>query len=101
MFGLFFDSPIILPDASSVSVAKPNETVNSYVFNKFSVNRMVFVASPIATGSKPVASGSKVPPCPTFLTPNFFLIIFTISVEPIPLGLSTTSHPFIKGDFIF
>ena len=98
MLGLFSDIPIIFPDESSVSVQEPNVTVNSYVFNKFSVKRIVFVASPIAMGSKPVASGSRVPPCPTFVDGTFFLTKFTILVEPIPLGLSITSQPFILGN---
>ena len=49
-------------------------------------------------GSKPVASGSRVPPCPTFVDGIFFLTKFTILVEPIPLGLSITSQPFILGN---
>ena len=43
MLGLFSDILSTFPDESSVSVQEPNVTVNSYVFNKFSVIRIVFV----------------------------------------------------------
>ena len=47
MLGLFSDILSTFPDESSVSVQEPNVTVNSYVFNKFSVKRIVFFSEPI------------------------------------------------------
>src|SRR6516164_9550443 len=54
---------------------------------------MVFVASPIAMGSTPVASGSRVPACPTFAL-VLRRMSWTTRLELIPSGLSTTSQPF-------
>ena len=44
---------------------------------------MNLVAFPIAMGKTPVAIGSRVPVCPTFLIPSFFLMIATTSWEVI------------------
>src|SRR6516165_4930997 len=53
---------------------------------------MVFVASPIAMGSTPVASGSRVPACPTFAL-VLRRMSWTTRLELIPSGLSMTSQP--------
>src|SRR5579863_4438101 len=53
----------------------------------------VLVASPSAIGSTPVASGSRVPPCPTFSALRRRRTFATACAELIPAGLSRTSQP--------
>ena len=54
-----------------------------------------FVASPIAIGSTPSASKSRVPVWPTLLGLNERLTIETAFAELMPLGLYMFSQPFI------
>src|SRR3954464_1135317 len=56
-------------------------------------NGTVFVASPKATASTPVARGSSVPACPAFCASNTRRTIATTCVEVMPSGLSTTTQP--------
>ena len=53
------------PSPSSVSVSSPKRIVNSYTLSASSMRPASLVASPSATGSTPLASGSRVPPWPT------------------------------------
>src|SRR5690625_550358 len=53
----------------------------------------VLVASPKASGSRPVASGSSVPPWPTLRASRSRRTRLTTSVDVMPDGLSMTSQP--------
>jgi hypothetical protein len=53
----------------------------------------VLVASPMATGSAPEASGSSVPAWPARLALNSRLMMLTAWVEVMPIGLSSTTQP--------
>jgi hypothetical protein len=53
----------------------------------------VLVASPNASGSTPVASGSNVPPWPTLRARVIRRARLTASVEVIPWGLSRHNQP--------
>src|SRR5215472_11737394 len=55
----------------------------------------VLVASPSATGKIPLASGSRVPPCPAFSALKRRRTIATTRAELTPTGLSSTSQPWI------
>src|SRR5580700_1588687 len=55
----------------------------------------VLVASPKAMGSTPVASGSRVPPCPALAAPSRRRTAPTAWLELMPKGLSRTSQPWI------
>jgi hypothetical protein len=53
----------------------------------------VFVASPSATASSPVAAGSSVPAWPAFCASSARRTVLTTSVEVRPAGLSITIQP--------
>src|SRR5512145_3033176 len=55
------------------------------------------VASPTATGSTPVARGSRVPVCPTRRVRSRRRTRRTTSWEVIPCGLSMSKIPFMSG----
>src|SRR5499426_3022724 len=55
------------------------------------------VASRIASGSTPVASGSSVPRCPTRRVPSQRRAASTTSCDVQPTGLSTTRKPIAPG----
>src|ERR1700730_6605488 len=55
----------------------------------------VLVASPKAMGSTPVASGSRVPPCPALAAPSRRRTALTAWLELMLKGLSRTSQPWI------
>src|SRR3990170_7265727 len=53
----------------------------------------VLVASPSAIGSTPVASGSRVPPCPALAASRARRTAVTARVDVMPSGLSRMSQP--------
>src|SRR5215467_12638348 len=53
----------------------------------------VLVASPSATGKIPLASGSRVPPCPAFSASKRRRTIATARAELTPTGLSSATQP--------
>src|ERR1700730_13222643 len=55
----------------------------------------VLVASPKAMGTPPVASGSRVPPCPALAASSRCRTALTAWLELMPKGLSRTSQPWI------
>src|SRR5258708_16037298 len=57
------------------------------------VHATVWVASPSAIGSTPVASGSSGPPCPAFSASSARRSAATARLEVMPGGLSRTSQP--------
>ena len=65
---------MISPSLSPVEVLVPSIISARYVLSELIKNRDILVACPIQTGRSPVARGSKVPVCPTFLILNCFFI---------------------------
>src|SRR6185437_16492119 len=61
----------------------------------------VFVASPSAIGSTPVASGSSVPPWPALAASSRRRTAPTAWLELMPEGLSSTSQPCTGWPFLF
>src|SRR5262249_26799099 len=87
------------PVRSPVSVSDPIAATASYSFSPSRRKRATFVPSPTSTMSRPVAKGSRVPPCPIRSNLNFFLSRLVTSAELKPAGLSTRSTP-SRGRFI-
>src|SRR5881275_1976374 len=86
------------PSASSVFVSSPKRTVKSYALVASSIRPASLVASPRAIGRTPLASGSSVPPWPTFVfgspaSRSRRLTALTAWVEPRPTGLSRMIQP--------
>ena len=92
---MYSEVSIIFPALSAVLVFAPNCTVKAYCFLASIRILTSFVASPMASGSTPSASKSRVPVCPTLLGLNKRLTIATAFAELIPLGLYMFSQPFI------
>ena len=92
-----FVSPAGSPAASYESVAQPNWITPSYVFSipiRYACSR---VALPTQRTSRPVASGSSVPVCPTFLIFERRRNFSTASCEVMPVFLSTRRRPSTDG----
>src|SRR3954453_11422071 len=90
--------PITSPSASSVFVSSPKRTVKSYALVASSIRPASLVASPRAIGRTALASGSSVPPWPTFVfgspaSRSRRLTALTAWVEPSPTGLSRMIQP--------
>src|SRR2546423_10669932 len=68
----------------------------SYTLSPFPKNCARRVARPITSGSTPVAIGSSVPRCPTFLVCASRRMRLTTSWDVHPDGLSTTITPSLK-----
>ncbi len=93
-----FVSPAGVPAASYESVAQPNWITPSYVFSipiRYACSR---VALPTQRTSRPVASGSSVPVCPTFLILARRRKVSTASWLVMPAFLSTRRRPSTRGD---
>ena len=84
---------MISPSASPLAVAVPRRTSVRYSLSESSRKRENLVASPRQSGSTPVASGSRLPVCPTLRAPNSRFTRCTASLELKPAGLSSTTTP--------
>ena len=84
---------------SSVSELCPKVMVVSYVFWAFSRKGMSLVHLPSAIMRRPVANGSRVPVCPTFLVLKIFFIFAQTSKLVQVGGLSMSKNPFIGFGF--
>src|SRR3954452_7543288 len=82
------------PAASSVVVSTPRTTSATYVFGCAVRKRSSRVTFPTPTSSTPVASGSSVPACPTFLVCRIPRSFATTSCDVHPASLSITTRPF-------
>ena len=81
------------PSASPVVVLTPNAAMASYRLSASKCSWLNFVAAPKHSGSKPVASGSKVPVCPAFSALNNHFAFCKASLLDIPFGLSNNKTP--------
>src|SRR5438132_14200836 len=77
--------------------------VKSYALVALSIRPASLVASPSAIGRTPLASGSSVPPWPTFVfgspaSRRMRLTALTAVVEPSPAGLSRMIQPWSISD---
>ena len=95
----FWLVPIGLPVGSPLWVAMPHLMVNVYCLGASSSQRMVLVASPKAMGSNPSAKGSRVPQCPTRLTPSNRLRVLVTPKEGMPAGLLISSQPLVASSW--
>src|SRR5436309_3363761 len=93
-----FVSPAGVPAASYESVAQPNWITPSYVFSIPIRHACRRVALPTQRTSRPVASGSSVPVCPTFLIFARRRNFSTASWLVMPAFLSTSRSPSTRGD---
>ena len=84
---------VISPSASSVLVDWPSLIVAAYSFSVRVRYPSSLVAFSTPTTRTPVAIGSRVPACPTFLVPASRLIRATTSCDVMPPGLSTMTRP--------
>ena len=84
---------MISPSASSVLVVWPSLIVASYSFSVSVRYPSSLVAFSTPTTRTPVAIGSSVPACPTFLVPVSRRTRATTSCDVIPPGLSTITRP--------
>ena len=85
---------MISPSTSAVVVFTPSFITASYSLSWLIKYLDIFVAFPNNRGNTPVAFGSNVPVCPTFVF-NIFFTFFTISLDVRPFDLFITNIPFI------
>ena len=78
---------------SSVSVSIPRRITAEYSLSSLIMYSDALTARPTSTGRTPVASGSSVPVCPTFLVSNIFRSICIMRKELTPSCLSITITP--------
>src|SRR6478735_9997370 len=81
------------PSASSVSVTMPRRATVSYALRAPSRPPAILVASPKHTGSKPVASGSRLPVWPPFSARNRWRTRCRAWLDDRPCGLSSSRMP--------
>ena len=82
-----------VPLSSPVSVCLPKVTSTKYCLRPSTANSKRRVAVPVKTGRTPAASGSRVPPCPTFLVLSARRRKAITSWEVIPGGFNTLKIP--------
>ena len=78
----------ISPSVSNVFVASPNFNSAIYSLSKLVIDESCLVSFSVPIIKTPVANGSRVPPCPTFLCLVTFLIFLTTSKDVQSTGLS-------------